>query len=63
MFHDCSKAIIANPLAVHAGHGVPRVSHDGVHCDLIAQLAADRFERVTKGIERMAVTNKSELAE
>jgi hypothetical protein len=47
MFDDCSKAIIADALTVHAGHVVARVSLDGVHRHLVARLAADRFERVS----------------
>jgi hypothetical protein len=48
MLRNGPDSIIANSLAVDAGHVVPGMPHDGVHCHLVTRLTADCLERVAK---------------
>src|SRR5262245_43230530 len=47
--------LVADPLAVGAGHVAPRVAHDVVDGNLVAGVATNRFETVPQRIEAEAV--------
>jgi len=45
------QPLIADPLAVHAGHRFINVVHDGIHRHLIPRLSANRLEDVSQRVE------------
>jgi hypothetical protein len=63
MLDNDPKTIIADTLPVDTGHVVPRMSHDGVHCHLVARLAADGLERMAKRVKFVAPARQPQLVQ